>query len=295
MRRTGAPWIAALGLLLAVTPLAAQQTRLSSQAAAQTGSIEFVARVTPTAGRAEPVRQLTFYLLRKSLAEIQKEVEQTEPKPDLDRFIEGLEVSNELKAWMKKKRWVDLAGTDFLRQLKANDILDVPEFYDAYLRRNVGDAGVGFPTPKYRESDREKNPEKYEKLRQEYREVLRKFIENNPHTVEGIELYLDAINPGQRWAQQDSELRLRTRRRALNLAQTRYLEAKTETDLEGRGAFIGVPPGEYWLGTLETEAVAGDVRLRWDTPVTVRAGQMTRLELSNLNAIEPRRSAGTRQ
>ena len=275
--------VAAL-LLLAAPPLAAQQA----------GSIEFVAQVAPTAGRAEPVRQLTFYLLRKSLADIQKEVEQAEPKAGLDHFIEGLEVSKELKAWMKKKRRVDLVGRDFLRQLKTDDLLDVPEFYDAYLKRNVGDVSAGFPAPKYRESDRKQNPQKYERLRQEYREVLRKFIENNPQAVEGMDVYLEDINPGQRWAQHESEQRQRAHRRALYLAQTRYLAAKTETDLEGRGGFVGVPPGEYWLGTLDTEAVGGDVRLRWDAPVTVRAGQATRLELSNLNAVEPPRSTGPR-
>ncbi len=299
MKRTRA-WLgrthskAVLALLIAATALAAQQPGSLPQAAAQAGAIEFVARVTPTVGRAEPVRQLTFYLLRRSLADIQKEVEQAEPKADLDRFIESLEVSKELKAWMKKKRSVELAGTDFLRQLKVNDILDVPEFYDAYLSRNIGDVGVNFPAPRYRESDRTQNPQRYEKLRQDYREVLRKFIENNPQTVEGMDLHLEGVNPGQRWAQQHSELRLRARKRALLLAQTRYLLAKTETDLEGRGGFGRIPAGEYWLGTLETEAVAGDVHLRWDTPVTVRAGETTHLELSNLNATEAPRGTPTR-
>ena len=64
-----------------------------------------------------------------------------------------------------------------------------------------------------------------------------------------------------------------------------YLAAKTDSDLDGHGAFTGLPPGTYWLGTLETEAVAGDARLRWDASVIVRAGQTTRLELSNLNAL----------
>jgi hypothetical protein len=283
VKRTGALLLPFL--LIVAAPLAAQQT----------GSIEFVARVAPTAGRPEPVRQLTFYLLRKSLADIQKEVEQTDPKPDLDRFIEGLQVSKELKTWMKKKHRAELSGPEFLRQVKENDILDVPEFYDAYLQRNIGDVTVGFPTPKYRESDRTQNPQKYEQLRLEYREALRKFIQNHPESIEGMDLHLDAVNPGQRWAQQESELRQKARKRALYLAQTCYLVAKTETDLDGRGAFVGVPAGEYWLGTLETDAVAGDVRLRWDAPLTVRAGQTTRLELSNLNAVEPSRSATTRQ
>ena len=282
-------------MVLAAAAVVPAPARPWQAAAQQAGSIEFIALVKPTAGRAEPVRQLTFYLLRKSLADIQKEAAQTEPKPDLDAFIESLEVSKELKEWMKKNRRVDLAGPEFIRRLKTNHILDVPEFYDAYLKRNVGDVVVGFPKPRYRESDRVQNPQKYEKQRQEYRAVLRKFIENNPQTLEGIDLHLDAINPSARWAQKEAELRLHARKRALQLAQTRYLVAKTETDLEGRGVFAGIPAGEYWLGTLDTDAVAGDIRLRWDTPVTVRAGQTARLELSNINAVEAPRSGAMRQ
>jgi hypothetical protein len=77
------------GVALALVAFAAASAA-QPQAGPKAGAIEFVARVTPTAGRAEPVRQLTFFLLRKSFADIQKEVEETEPKPDLDRFIEGL-------------------------------------------------------------------------------------------------------------------------------------------------------------------------------------------------------------
>lgn len=285
VKRTGAATLALL--LIVAAPLAAQPGGWHRQAATQTGAVEFTARVRPSAGRPEPVRELTFYLLRKSLADIQKEVEETEPKPDLDRFIDGLEVSDQLKAWMKKKRSVELAGTGFIRRLKVDDLLDVPEFYEAYTKHNAGDVALGFPLPKYRESDRLQNPQKYEKLHQEYREAIRKWIVSNPQSADGIEVHLDAINPGQRWALQESELRRRIRKRTLDLAQTRYLAAKTDTDLDGRGTFTGLPPGTYWLSTLETEAVAGDSRLRWDTPVTVRAGQTTRLELSNLNALEP--------
>jgi len=288
-RTGGVVWQRAMVVALALPCMIA-----GVAAAQRVGSIEFVARVTPTVGRAEPVRQITFYLLRKSYAETVKEVEQSEEKPEMDRFISGLEVSKELKAWMKKNHWVQLAGPEFTRRLKTDDILDVPEFYDAYLRRNVGDAGIGFPTPGYRERDRQGNPQRYEKQRQEYRTILRRFLENNKPSIEGIDLYLDTINPGSRWALQEAELRLRIRKRALQLAETRDLVAKSETDLDGRGVLPDILPGAYWLSTLETEAIAGDTRLRWDTPVTVRAGLATRLELSYLNAVEPPRNATTR-
>jgi len=260
-------------------------------AQAQTGSIEFVARVTPTDGRPEPARDMPFFLLRKSFADIRKEAEEIEQKPDLDKFIDGLEVTPELKVWMKKKKSVELAGSEFIRKIKVDDIMDVPEFYEAYLKRNSGDVAVGFPAPKFRRVDEKKEPEKYKKLKDEFHRLMWKYIENNPQSIDGIEVYLDPINPGQRWARQEGEMKQRARKRALELAQTQYQVGKTETDLDGRGSFTALAPAEYWLGTLETEAVAGDARLRWDARVTVRAGAASRLELSNLNAVERARPA----
>src|SRR5258708_3816865 len=74
--------------------LIALPVRLPAQT---TGSIEFSARVAPTGGRPEPVRQLTFYLLRKSLDDVRAEAAQLEPDPDLEDFIDSLKVSPELK------------------------------------------------------------------------------------------------------------------------------------------------------------------------------------------------------
>ena len=71
----------------------------------------------PQDGQLEPVRQLPFYLLRKSLAEIRAEAERAEPSTDMDGFIDGLKVSPELKVWMKAHHRIDLAGTDFTKQL----------------------------------------------------------------------------------------------------------------------------------------------------------------------------------
>ena len=272
MRFTGAILLAVL--LAGVVP-----------AQTQTGAVEFVARVTPNAGRAESALQLQFYLLRKSFAEIRKEAEETEPKPDLDKFVDALEVSPELKAWMKRTRIVKLSGEEFARKMTVDDVFEVTEFFEAFIAQNAGD--VGFPTAKYTERDRAKNPEKYERLRKEYRAQLRKFAQQNPHVLVGIEIHLTNVDPGQRWARMESERRQRVRFRGLQLAQTKYLVAKTETDLEGRATFVNIPAGDYWLSTLESDAAAGDVRLRWDTPVKVTAGQVMRLELSNMNAVSP--------
>ena len=69
------------------------------RAGAQDGSIEFVARATPSSGVEEPVRGFPFYLLSKSFEEIQKEVAANYPKPDMDAFIDRMTgASKELRA-----------------------------------------------------------------------------------------------------------------------------------------------------------------------------------------------------
>jgi hypothetical protein len=261
----------------------------ASPAVAQTGSIEFVARVRPSSGLAEPARGLPFVLLRKSFADIRKEADNSEPKPDLDAFIDKLELSKELKAWMKKNRTVKLSGVDFAHTLKPKDIMNIPEFYSAYLERNVGDRSINFPQPKFRERDITHDPQKYEKQKQEYRDAVEKFLLTNPQSADGMEIELMSLDPNQKWERLEGERVPAIRRRALDWSETRYLAGHAETDLGGRGVFRGIAPGNYWLSTLEVEAVAGDARLRWDTPVTVLTGQTTRIELSNFNAVEPPR------
>ncbi len=263
-------------LLLAAFPLSAQP-----------GTLEIVVRVAPTAGRPEPVRSLPIFLLTKSFAELQAEAERDEPQTDFAAFVESLKVSPELKQWMLRKQSAQLSGTEFTRELSADDILNVPEFREAYLARNAGDVTVGFPRAKYEERDRERNPEKYEREKRQYLERVRKTIETMPHTKDGMDLYLTHLDAEQRWRREQAERRRRVRHRALELAQTRYLAARAETDLAGRAGFVNVPAGQYWLSTLEGGALVGDVRLRWDVPVEVRPGAVTRIELSNLNGKPP--------
>jgi hypothetical protein len=79
--------------------------------------------------------------------------------------------------------------------------------------------------------------------------------------------------------------------RAYRLAQERYVVARTDTDLDGRGAFAGIAPGKYWIGMLGEEAISGDVHVHWDVPVTVRQGQTASVLLSNYNAASSGTSA----
>jgi hypothetical protein len=257
------------------------------KAAQSTGRVEFAARVTPTGGRPEPVRQLTFYLLRKGLEDIRTEAQESAPPPDLDNFVDGLNVSPELKAWMKKRRSVRLSGDAFIKGLTTDEIVDVPEFFKSYLSRNIGYKGTGYPDPKFLEKDRKTSPEKYEQEKVEFLAAIRKFIATTPESVQGIDIDLHEINPYAKWEALVRKQRQLQESRALELAQERYLVAQTDTDLEGRGSFAAIAPGNYWIGMLNEEAISGDVRLRWDFPLTVRSGETTQVQLSNLNAVKP--------
>lgn len=248
------------------------------------GALDFMARVTPTAARPEPVRQFTFYVLAKSYGEITKEVEAQDAMPSREKFVADLKVSPELKEWLKAHDVLDLAMPGLDRLVTADEILNVPEFLFAYQRSNSGGVTSGIPKPRYRDADKTENPERYEKQHQEYLVALKKFIQSHPESVSGFELELEPISPQRKWSQIQAEHKKRLSRLAPDVAQTKYLVGKTETDLEGRGAISGLPAGNYWISTLNLDANAGDTQLRWDVPVTIQAGQTTRIELTNLNA-----------
>jgi hypothetical protein len=258
----------------------------ASRAQSSTGTLEITARVTPTEARPEPVREFTFYILTKSYAEIAKEVEATDVLPTRDQFIEGLKVSPELKTWLKNHDVLDLSTPDMDKTLTAEDILKVPEFLGAYERANGGGITKGLPRPKYKETDKKEHPEKYEKAKQEYYNTLRKFIQANPATISGIELELDAVNPQPHWTLLHSRHTRRIQRMAPEVAQTKYLAAKVDTDLDGHAFLSGLAPGNYWISSLDLDANAGDTRERWDVPITIQAGRNLRIELTNLNATD---------
>jgi len=257
------------------------------RASAQTGSIEFIARARPSAGLEEPVRGFPFYLLRKSYEEIHNEVDASYPKPDLDAFIDKLDVSDKLKAWMKHNHTVTLTGEDFIHMLHAAEVMEVPEFYQAYMTRNAGDQSADFPVAKYKASDQKKNPAKYEKERLDYREAVRKYIVANPESINGIDLELIDIDQSHKWSQIEGRRLPEIHRHTLELAETKYLVARTETDVQGQGTLHGISPGTYWLSTLDVSADVGDARPRWDVAVVVEAGKVTSVALSNSNAIQP--------
>ena len=263
---------------------------LSRGASAQDsqGALDFTARITPTASRPEPVRQFTFYLLTKSYAQISQEVEALDAVPPRDKFIDDLKLSPELKAWLRSHDVFDLAMPGLDRVVTPDDIIQVPEFLLAYQRSNSGGVTNGIPKPKYRGADKTENPPRYQKQHEEYLTALKKLIQLRPETVSGIEMELDAISPQRQWSQIQAEHKKRVSRLAPDVAQTKYLAAKADTDLEGRAFFSGLPAGTYWVSTLNLDAAAGDTQLRWDVPITIQAGRTARVELTNLNGRDPR-------
>jgi len=268
--------------ILAVLVCFAHTARAQNSA----GTLDITARITPTAARPEPVRQFTFYILTKSYADIAKEVEEGDVVPPRDEFIDGLKVSKELKAWLKAHDTLDLTIPELDKMLTPDDIIHTPEFLVAYQHSNSGGVTNGIPKPKYKEADKTDHPEKYEKDKQAYYTALKKFIQTNPSSVSGVELELDGVNPQRKWALITSNQKRRVQKMAPEIAQTKYLAAKVETDLEGHAFFRELAPGNYWISSLNLEANAGDARVRWDVPVTIQAGQAFRIELSNLNAAD---------
>src|SRR5580698_2159532 len=278
MRRATRLSLAILGVL----PCFACSTRAQNSA----GALDITARITPTAARPEPVRQFMFYILTRSYADIAKEVEERDVVPPRDEFIEGLKVSKELKTWLKANETLDLAIPDLDKMLTPDDILQTPEFLVAYHKANGGGVTSGMPKPKFKEADKTEHPEKYERDKQAYYAALKRFIQTNPSTISGVEVELDAVNPQRKWALITSNQKRRVQKLAPEIAQTKYLAAKVETDLEGHAFIRELAPGNYWISSLNLDANAGDARVRWDVPITIQAGQSFRIELTNLNAAD---------
>ncbi|HWF12941.1 MAG TPA: hypothetical protein VG272_04335 [Candidatus Acidoferrales bacterium] len=281
------PYIHAVILLLAVLSFLLP-ARLAAQS---TGRIEFEARVAATGGQPEPVRQLPFYLLRKSLQDIRAEATQAAPAPDLDKFVDGLEVSPELKAWMKKHHSVQLSGEEFTKSLTPEDIVGISEYFKAYMTHNAAYRGMGFPEPKFKEKDRKANPEKFQEQKDQYEASVRKFIAASPDSVKGMDLELVDLNPIAKWVALENKHAKMVEANVMQIAEERYVVARAETDLDGRGSFSGVAPGNYWIGMFGAEAISGDVRQHWDLRVTLRQGETASIELSNFNAIRSNTSA----
>lgn len=276
-----------VAISLAITCMcAAIAAAAPPRALAQNGSIEFTIHVSPTGGVEEPVRGFPVFLLSKSYEDIQKEADTAYPKQDLNDFIESLDCSKELKDWMKKNQWITFSGVDFIKKLKPEDMMNIPEFHKAYMERNAGDQATGFPIPKFKESDKQKDPAKYKKEEAKYNDEVLRYIQQVPESINGIDMNLQDIDPSRKWNAMEAKRTPEVQRRVMDLAEGKYLVARTETNLQGQGFFPSVPPGTYYLSTLNIPAIVGDARPRWDAPLTVQPDQTAYIVLSNVNAVQ---------
>lgn len=258
-----------------------------SLCSAQTANLQVTVLASPTAGRPQKVRGHIFYLLSESLATIEQEGLGSVPEPSLEAFTEELDLSDELKDWVKRTQITELQGEPFLSTLTNDDIMNVPEFQTAYISANLTMVGLGFPRPKVKLSDRTKDPEKWDKAYAKYLEEVRSYLELHPESRQGLDQELVELNPGAAWRRSRQQHGTRLRQEILRLIHSRYLAAQAETNLDGVARF-SVPPGRYWLTNLWGEARAGDVRLRWELPIELPQEENYRLTLNNANALPDR-------
>lgn len=269
-------------VLSAVFSLASART---TSAQAQTASVSFTVEITPSAGIAEPVRGLPVYLLRKSFESMLAEAQGDVPRPDMDKFIDSQKLSNQLIAWMHKNHTLTLSGEEFAKNLTPQEIINIPEFWQAYFQINAGSKAFGFPLPKYDDRDQTRNPAKYQREVDDYHARVMKYIEQNPDSKVEMDEELDSIDPSHQWKDKIGERSNAIHRMALDWAQSRYFVRQAQTNLNGRADFTGLPAGTFWISTLDIYGQAGDTREKWDTPVSVRAGTATQVALSNYNAV----------
>jgi len=251
-----------------------------------TGMLDVSVHIAPSGARPEPVRQFTLYVLTKSYADIVKEVAGADVLPTRDEFIDNLKCTPQLKKWLKAHDEMDLTIPDFDKLVTPVEIMEVPEFLAAYQRSNSGGVTTGMPVPKFKEADREANPEKYAKLKDDYIKALKKFVETHPGTVSGMELELAGVNPKMQWDRIHVNHKKRLLQLAPDIAQTKYLVVKADTDMDGRVTYSGLAPGTYWVSSLNMDAASGDRRLNWDVSAKVQAGQTTRIDLTNVNGTD---------
>src|SRR5258708_21469483 len=166
-----------LSVLAALLCLSAA-SRMHAQAG--TGALEFTAKVTPSAAKPEPVRDFTFYVLTKSYDDIVRDLDAREGPPSREKFIDDLKISPELREWLHKHDVMDITLPGFDKLMTPEDVLHVPEFLLAYQRSNSGGVTNSIPKPKYRDTDKTENPDRYEKQKQEYLCTLKQINHAHP-------------------------------------------------------------------------------------------------------------------
>jgi len=77
--------------------------------------------------------------------------------------------------------------------------------------------------------------------------ALKKIIQSHPETVAGIELELDGINPGRKWAEAQNSYKKKVRQRP-PMQSTNEISRGSGGHEPGRcGPRGAAPAGNYWL------------------------------------------------
>jgi hypothetical protein len=273
--------------LAALLCIASVPAASSLALAQETGdaALEVRVRAAPTAGRAENVMRHPFYLLSASIEEIEAAAQQEVAALDFNAFVDELKVTPELKQWMKENQTVTLKGDDFLTSLTADDVVDISEFRDAYVARNLIMVGLGFPKRKAKLTDREKNPAKWEESEKRFEAELRSYALLHPESFKGMDDHLLDLTADVEWRTRQERREHKVKQMFMRALHARYLVAETETDYDGRARFAALPAGRYWLTNLNRPVRVGDVHLRWELLVELQPGRTHYLELNNANAI----------
>ncbi len=102
--------------------------------------------------------------------------------------------------------------------------------------------------------DQAKHPDKYKAEVAEYQQAVRHYLDSFPDTKEGIDVDLEEVNPQWKWNELEVKVKRERSARVVSLAQSKYLIARVETNLQGQGFIHNLRPGDYWLSTLDVSA-----------------------------------------
>ena len=139
---------------------------------------------------------------------------------------------------MKKNSLVDLSGEDFVKKLKPDDIMGVPEFFSAlHDERMTTDASVSFPDAEIQAGRQSEGSGKVRRLKQAYYDAVRAFFVAHPKSTDGHGSGAGGSESGPQVGYLPVQGSGRSRAATSELAQGSYLVARATPDLEGTGTF----------------------------------------------------------
>ena len=249
------------------------------------GTVVFRAGVVLGTGDVKPVPRQDFFLLSKSLSAIERETLEKYPLPTFGSYVDTLQISPELKAWMNRYE-----GSELLEAIKLHltyeDTRKVPEFKKALELALLGYQATGKIPPSPSEKDRLRSDAKHIKKVRAFEDAVRHELESDSSLRGQVWAWLAQANPFLPSASWNGFLAeaIEDRRARARHQTPQYVVATTKTNLLGEGRFEQIKPGTYWLSNLHYAPVAL-ARVLWDVRVELKTGEIKELELSNDNAL----------